>query len=85
MARKTRIWLLFLFLLFLLSLAASPYSKAVDMTLIGARLTLVAVMSVLTLREWLRHQRQRPNSEIEDPPAPSDSLLRRLRRWYFDR
>ncbi len=80
MARKTRIWLLFLFLLFLLSLAASPYSKAVDMALICLRLTLVAIMSVLTLREWLRHQRKRSDTE----PDTDDSLLRRLRRRYFD-
>jgi len=81
MARKTRVWLLFLLLLFLLSLAASPYSKTVDRVLICLRLTLLAIMSILTVREWLRSQRKRPGPEV---PDRGDSLLRRIRRWYYD-
>ncbi len=84
MARKTRVWLLFLVLVFLLSLAATPYSKTVDIILICLRLTLVALMSILTLLEWWRSQRTRPGSEIQAHPDAGDSLLRRLRRWYFD-
>ncbi|HEY6392322.1 MAG TPA: hypothetical protein VIX89_13640 [Bryobacteraceae bacterium] len=84
MARKTRVWLLFLFLLFLLSLAASPYSKTVDRVLICLRLTLIAIMSVLTVREWLRSQRPRPRPEVQTRPGAGESLLRRLRRWYYD-
>jgi len=84
MARKTRVWLLFLLLVFLLSLAASPSSKTVDIILICLRLTLVGIMSALTLREWFRSQRTRPDSEMQARPDAGDSLLRRLRRWYFD-
>jgi hypothetical protein len=84
MARKTRVWLLFLLLLFLLSLAASPYSKAVDRVLICLRLTLVALMSILTVREWLRYQRNRFGSHTHSQPDAGDSLLRRIRRWYYD-
>jgi len=84
MARKTRVWLLFLLVLFLLSLAASPYSKTVDRVLICLRLTLVAIMSVLTVREWMRRQRDRFGSHTESRSDAGDSLLRRLRRWYYD-
>jgi len=83
MTRKTRAWLLFLLLLFLLSLTASPYSKTVDRVLMGLRLTLVAIMSILTVREWLRHQRNQSGSHRESKPDAGDSLLRRLRRWYY--
>jgi hypothetical protein len=84
MARKTRVWLLFLFVLFLLSLATTPYSKTVDAILICLRLTLVAIMSILTLREWLKSQRTGSEWETQTRPKAGDSLLRRLRRWYFD-
>jgi hypothetical protein len=84
MTRKTRVWLLFLLFLFLLSLAASPYSKTVDRVLMGVRLTLVAIMSVLTVREWLWHQRDRFGSRRHSQPDAGDSLLRRIRRWYYD-
>jgi len=83
MTRKIRVWLLFLLLLFLLSLTASPYSKIVDRVLMGLRLTLVAIMSILTVREWLRHQRQQIGPHRESEPDAGDSLLRRLRRWYY--
>jgi hypothetical protein len=84
MRRKTRVWLLFLLVLFLLSLAGTSYSKTVDRVLICLRLTLIAIMSVLTVREWLRSQRTPPDSEMQDRPDASNSLLRRLRRWYYD-
>jgi hypothetical protein len=83
MTRKTRAWLLFLLFLFLLSLTASPYSKTVDRVLICLRLTLVAIMSILTVREWLRHQRNEFGPHRESQPDAGDSLLRRIRRWYY--
>src|SRR5260370_6883054 len=82
MTRKTRVWLLFLLVVFLLSLAATPYSKTVDAVLIGLRLTLVAILSVLTVREWLRSQRTRPGSEMQARPDAGNSLFRRLRPGY---
>ena len=84
MTRKTRVWLLFLLALFLLSLAATPYSKTVDIVLIGLRLTLIAIMSMLTVREWLRSQRTQHGSETQHRPDAGNSLLRRLRRWYYN-
>ena len=84
MTRKTRVWLLFLLVLFLLSLATTSYSKTVDTVLICLRLTLVAIMSVLTVREWLRIQRTRPGSETQARTDAGNSILRRLRRWYYD-
>jgi hypothetical protein len=84
MTRKTRVWLLFLFVLFVLSLSTTSYSKTVDRVLICLRLTLIALMSVLTVREWLRIQRNRHDSEIEDHHDAGNSLLRRFRRWYHD-
>src|SRR5260370_13795837 len=80
MTRKTRVWLLFLLVLFLLSLAGTSYSKTVDRVLIGLRLTVVAIISVLTVREWLLSQRTGPDSNTEDPTRPRNSLLRPLRR-----
>jgi len=84
MRRKTRVWLLFLLVLFVLSLATTSYSKTVDRVLICLRLTLIAIMSVLTAREWWRSQRTRPDSEMQTRPEAGNSLLRRLRRWYYD-
>ena len=87
MARKTRGWLLFLLFLFLLSLGVSPYSKTVDRVLICLRLTLIAIMSILTVREWLKHQRDQRDpfgSHRQSHPDAGESLLRRIRRWYFD-
>ena len=84
MTRKTRVWLLFLLVLFLLSLATTSNSKIVDRVLICLRLTLVAIMSVLTVREWLRIQRTGHGSDTQDRPDAGNSLLRRLRRWYYD-
>jgi hypothetical protein len=84
MRRKTRVWLLFLLVLFLLSLATTSYSKTVDRVLICLRLTLIAIMSVLTAREWWRSQRTPPGSETQARPDAGNSLLRRLRRWYYD-
>ncbi len=79
MRRKILVWLLFLFCLLLLSLAATPYSKTADLALISLRLTLIAIVSILAVREWWRnrHGRQAAGSDA------ADSILRRLRRWYY--
>jgi hypothetical protein len=79
MRRKILAWLLFLLCLLLLSLAATPYSKTADLALISLRLTLIAVVSVLAVREWWRH---RHGLQVPDPNA-GDTILRRLRRWYY--
>jgi len=67
------VWLLFLLCLLVLSLAATPFSKAADVALICERLTLIAVVSVLAMREWWRHR----HGDV------AGTILRRLRRWYY--
>ena len=79
MRRTVLVWLLFLLCIFVLSLAATPYWKTADVTIICLRLTVIAVASVLAVREWWRHRHGR-----EDVSAPRrETLLRRLRRWYY--
>jgi hypothetical protein len=81
---KTAGWTLFLGCLLLLSFAATtPYSKTADVALISLRLTLVAVLSVLVVRERWRHQddsqkRAHPSSDA------TGTILQRFRRWYYD-
>jgi hypothetical protein len=82
MRRKVLAWSLFLGSLLLLSLAATPYSRAADAALISARLTLLIVLSILVVRE-----RWKNRHELPAKAAPSDSdvgerFLRRCRRWY---
>ena len=79
MRRKILVWLLFLLCLLLLSLGATPWSKAADAALISARLTLIAIVSILAVREWWRHRKGRPALGAD----AGDTVLRRLRRWYY--
>lgn len=84
MRSKTAGWTLFLGCLLLLSFAAiTPYSKTADFALISFRLALVAVLSILIVRERWRHQDgsqvgARPSSDV------GDTILERFRRWYYD-
>jgi len=77
-------WALFLLCLFLLSFAATtPYSKTADLALISLRLALVAVLSILVVRERWRHADAQPKDAHPSSDA-GDSILQRLRRWYYD-
>jgi len=82
--RKIGMWALFLLCLLLLSFAATtPYSRTADLALISLRLALIAVLSILVVRERWRH----PDGQRKDTPPSSDrcdTLLQRCRRWYFD-
>ena len=84
MRGKTAGWALFLGCLLLLSFAATtPYSKTADLALISLRLALVAVLSILVVRERWRHrddsqERAHPRSDA------GDSILQRFRCWYYD-
>lgn len=74
---------MFLVGMLLLSLGATPYSKAADLTLIGLRLSVVLILSVLVVRErW----RARPEADGKTPPARDvgSTVLQRFRRWYYD-
>lgn len=78
-AKRVGAWMILLLCLLALSFSATPYSRAANQMLVGARLALVAVLSVLTVPEWWKKQRQpSPSSD------PSDGLLQRWRRWYHD-
>lgn len=79
MRRKFLVWLLFILCLLFLSLAATPYSKTADLVLISIRLALIAIVSILAVREWWLHRHSGPKQESEE----GETLLRRLRRWYY--
>ena len=84
MKGKIRAWALFLLSLLLLSFAAtSPYSKTADLALISLRLALVAVLSILVVRERWRH-RDAQRKDTHPSSDAGDTLLQRSRRWYYD-
>lgn len=71
-------WIVFLFSLLVLSLAATPYWRAADQLLIAIRLSIVVAISVLFVRAKWRHR-----ESGERPPSDrGDSFLLRMRRWY---
>jgi hypothetical protein len=76
--------MLFLLCLLLFSLAFTPYSRSANYALLSVRLGLIAVLSVLTLRErWkYRHDPHGPGAQAN--PDAGDTFLLRWRRWYFD-
>ena len=83
MRKKIWAWVLFFACLLVLSLGATAYSGLANGALIGARLLLIAVLSVLTLREWWRG-RENLGGRWEGRRADSgDHLLRRWRDWYY--
>ena len=84
MRGKAAGWAVFLLCLLVLSFAAtSRYSKTADLLLICVRLTLVASLSVLVVRErWTN--RESSDAGDRDANAPSGSILQRFRRWYYD-
>ena len=78
-------WALFLGCLLLLSFAATtPYSKTADLALISLRLTLVAVLSILVVRERWRHHGEQRHGEPHPKSDTGDTILQRFRRWYYD-
>ena len=82
MRRKLLPWTLFLGSLLLLSLAATPYSRAADAALISARLTLVIVLSILVVRERWRNRYELPGKAAPSDSDVGDRFLQRFRRWY---
>ena len=84
MSRKLGAWLLFLLFLILLSLGFTPYSQTANYILISVRLVLIAMLSVLFVRErWkYRHDPQETGTHITVDAG--DGILRRWRRWYYD-
>jgi hypothetical protein len=84
MTRKTGAWVLFLVGLLLLSLSATPYSRAATVALMSLRLAIVALLSILiVLEKW----KNRVQPHARATPASKDAgdhLLARMRRWYYD-
>jgi hypothetical protein len=72
-------WIVFLATLLVLSFAAMPgfekYSKLADESLIAIRLSLVAALSILVVRERF---------SAEGGFGNKGSLLQRARRWFYD-
>jgi hypothetical protein len=67
----------------LLSLGATPYHKVADSALIAIRLSLVFILSALVIRERWNHRRDVPGGRGQ-PYDSSESVLQRMRRWYYD-
>ena len=82
MRRKVLAWTLFLGSLLLLSLAATPYSRAADAALISLRLTLLIVLSILVVRERWRNRHELPGKVVPANSDVGDRFLQRSRRWY---
>ena len=76
--------MLFLLGLLLLSASATPYSRAATVALMSLRLAIVALLSILIVREkW----KNRDQPQARAAPASTDAaghLLGRMRRWYYD-
>jgi hypothetical protein len=78
-------WALFLGCLLLLSFAATtPYSKTADLALISLRLGLVAVLSILVVRERWRYRNDSQERGTNPDSDAGDSILQRFRRWIYD-
>jgi hypothetical protein len=82
MRRKVLAGALFLGSLLLLSLAATPYSRAADAALVSARLTLLIVLSVLVVRERWGNRHGLPGKSAPSDPDVGDRFLQGCRRWY---
>ena len=83
--KRAGAWLAFLVCLLVLSFSATPYSRTANFVWISLRLMLVAVLSVLALREWWRN-RIDPHPDARrahDDADAGDRMLQRFRRWYY--
>jgi hypothetical protein len=70
MRRKTVAWALFILCLLLLSLGSTRYSGTANFVLVSIRIALLAVLSILLVRERWRNR--------------NDTILQGWRRWYHD-
>ena len=81
MRRKVGAWILFLVFLLLLSLGFTQYGQIANYLLISIRLVLIAILSVLFMRERWKY-RHDPQGTVHTDGG--DTILRRFRRWYYD-
>ena len=77
-------WVLFLACLLLLSLSATPYSATANYVLVSVRLTLVAVLSILIVRERWSNRQTPAGKDASTMPDAGEAFLGRWRRWYHD-
>jgi len=81
-SRKGRLrgWILFVACLLLLSLGATSYHKLADTALIAVVFSLQVVLSVLVFCERWNSR----DDGILNPYDSRETILQRLRRWYYD-
>jgi hypothetical protein len=83
MRKKILAWVIFFTCLPVLSLGTTAYSALASGALIGARLTLIAVVSVLTIREWWRARQDLGGRWEGQRTDVGDRFLQRVRDWYY--
>jgi hypothetical protein len=83
MRKKIWAWVIFLGCLLVLSLGTTAYSGLANGALIGARLTLLAALSVLTVREWWRGRQETAGRWEGRRPDKGERFLQRWRDWYY--
>jgi hypothetical protein len=84
MRHKAGAWMLFLAFLLLLSLGFTQYGQLANYILISIRLVLIAILSILFMRERWKYRHDPQGTENRVTPDAGDSILRRFRRWYYD-
>jgi hypothetical protein len=84
MRRKALAWMLLVLSLLILSLGFTQYGQMANYVLISIRLALIAVLSILFLRQRWKYRQHPEGAERPVTPDAGDSVLRRFRRWYYD-
>jgi len=82
MGKKAGAWMLALLSVLLISLGFTPYSQTSNYLLISLRLALVALLSILIVRERWKYRHDPQGTNVN--PDTGDTILRRFRRWYYD-
>ncbi len=85
MRGKTAGWMLFVGCLLLLSFASTTrFSHTADLALIGLRLALLTLLSVLYAREQWKHYRKPQAGNARADSDAGSIMLKRARRWFYD-
>jgi hypothetical protein len=84
MRRKAVAWMLLILSLLILSLGFTQYGQMANYVLISIRLALIAVLSILFVRERWKYRHDPDGTEGRVTPDSGDTVLRRFRRWYYD-
>jgi hypothetical protein len=76
--------MLFLVFLLLLSLGFTEYGQIANYVLTSIRLVLIAILSILFVRERWKYRHDPQGTENRVSPDAGGTVLRRIRRWYYD-